>query len=353
MDLDRQETYQTADPHRMREMLLAFPRQCQEGAALGRACNVGGLGRPTSVVVAGMGGSAIAGDLLKAYGDTLIRVPLVVARDYHLPRFVGAPTLVIVSSYSGNTEETLAAFEDASGRGARRLCLCSGGMLEEVARESGVEVIKLPSDYPPRCTVGFSFFALMTVLNRLGLASYRRDHVAECVETLHELVPVYDPATPAPENQAKQLAEAMLKRFPVIYAARLPLGPVAFRWQTQLNENSKTFCHHGILPEMDHNEIVGWENPRGVLDKAFILFLRHRSEGEKLARRAEITAALLREAGYEVGGAWGKGDGALAGMFSLLYLGDWVSYYLALLNGVDPTLVARIDRLKDALSSSA
>ncbi len=352
MDLDREETHQTADPRRMREMLRAFPRQCREGVAFGRACNVGGMGRPTSLVVAGMGGSAMAADLLKAYGDTLIRVPLIVVRDYHLPRFVGAPTLVIVSSYSGNTEETLAAFEDASDRGAKRLCLCSGGMLEEAARESGVEVIKLPSGYPPRCTVGFSFFALMTVLDRLGLASYRRDHVDECVETLHELVAAYNPATPTSDNQAKQLAEAMFKRFPVIYAARLPLGPVAFRWQTQLNENGKNFCHHGVLPEMDHNEIVAWENPRRLLDEALILFLRHRSEGEKLARRAEITAALLREAGYDVDGVWGKGDGMLAGMFSLLYLGDWVSYYLALLNGVDPTPVARIDRLKDALSSS-
>ncbi len=353
MDLDQGQTFRRGDPQRMQKMLSSFPSQCREGIGMGLRCNLGGIGQTTAVVVCGMGGSAMAADLVLAYLGSQLTVPLTVVRGYQLPNYVGATSLVIASSYSGNTEETLAAFRDAASRGAKRLCMCSGGALEQAAREAGVEVILLPGGYPPRCTVGYSFFALLTVTERLGLAAYRRDHLDECLEVLNELVPLYESANPTDSNEAKKLARTLGGKLPVVYAPAVPLGPVAYRWQTQLNENSKVFAHHGTLPEMNHNEIVGWHHPEPVLRGACILFLRHKTEGEKLARRAEVSASLLREAGFEVQEVWGKGHGSLAAMFSLLYLGDWVSYYLALLSGTDPTPVARIDRLKEALSSSA
>ncbi len=353
MDLDQGQTHRDGDPQRMQRILASFPTQCREGVSLGQRCKLTGIGQTTVVVVCGMGGSAMAADLMAAYSSSQLTVPLAVVRDYRLPGYVGTASLVIASSYSGNTEETLAAYEEASRRGAKRLCLCSGGTLEEVAREAGVEVIPLPTGYPPRCTIGYSFFALLTLLERLGLAVYRRDHLDECQEVLEELVPLYESANPTESNPAKKLALALRQKLPVVYAPALPFGPVSYRWQTQLNENSKVLAHHGMLPEMNHNEIVGWQHPDSLMKNAYALFLRHKTEGEKLARRADVSAALLREAGFQVEEVWAKGHGSLAALFSLLYLGDWVSYYLALLNGADPTPVARIDRLKTALSSSA
>jgi glucose/mannose-6-phosphate isomerase len=353
MDLDQGQTFRHGDPHRMQKMLAAFPSQCREGISLGLRCNLTAIGQTTAVVVCGMGGSAMAADLLLAYLGSQLTVPVTTARGYKLPNYVGTTSLVIASSYSGNTEETLSAFRDATDRGAKRLCISSGGALEQAARDAGVEVIPLPSGYPPRCTVGYSFFALLTVIERLGLATYRRDHLDECQEVLDELVPLYESPNPTDTNEAKQLARSLEGRLPVVYAPAIPLGPVAYRWQTQFNENSKVLAHHGILPEMNHNEIVGWQHPEPLLKGACILFLRHKTEGEKLARRAEVSASLLRDAGFEVREVWAKGHGSLAAMFSLLYLGDWVSYYLALLNETDPTPVARIDRLKQALSSPA
>jgi glucose/mannose-6-phosphate isomerase len=353
MDLDHGQTFRSGDPQRMQKILSSFPSQCREGIAMGLRCNLKGIGQTSTVVVCGMGGSAMAADLISAYLSPQLTVPLTVVRGYQLPNYVGSNSLVIASSYSGNTEETLAAFADASSRGAKRLCMCSGGALAEAAREAAVEVIPLPVGYPPRCTVGYSFFALLTVTERLGFAAYRRDHLDECEEVLNDLVPLYESLNPTDSNEAKRLARALEGKLPVVYAPAAPLGPVAYRWQTQLNENSKVLAHHGTLPEMNHNEIVGWQHPKPLLKSTRILFLRHKTEGEKLARRAEVSASLLREAGFEVEEVWAKGHGSLAAMFSLLYLGDWASYYLALLNGTDPTPVARIDRLKEALSSPA
>jgi glucose/mannose-6-phosphate isomerase len=353
MNLDKAQTIRDGDSHRMQRILAAFADQCRDGVAMGQRCNLSKLGQPGSMVVCGMGGSAMAADLVVAYLASQLRIPVSVVRDYQLPGYVGAGTFVVASSYSGNTEETLAAFRDGVQKGAKLLCICSGGALEELAGGSGVEVIQLPQGYPPRCTVGFSFFALLTVMERLGLAVYRRDHLDECIEVLRDLRSQYESANPAESNEAKTLAQSLAGRLPVVYAPRLPLGPVAYRWQTQLNENSKVLCHSAQLPEMDHNEIVGWEHPETAVKGATALFLRHKAEGDKLARRADVTAALLREAGFDAREVWGKGHGSLAAMFSLLYLGDWVSYYLALLNGVDPTPVARIDQLKKSLSSAA
>lgn len=341
-----------ADPSGMYDILARFPAQVEEALAIGHAARLPRAPRGiTSIVLTGLGGSAIAGDLLRSYLAGTLDVPLVVNRHYTLPAFVGRGTLVLVSSYSGNTEETNAAHRAALRRGAKIVCISSGGTTSKLAARHRTPLITIPGGLPPRGALGYSFFPLLLALTRMGLVPSRAREIAETVALLKVQVKSFsDPGTEA--NPALAIAQMLDRRIGVIYAAADLLEPVATRWRGQLEENAKTLAFSHSLPEMNHNEIVGWQVLSDAMKEMQVIFLRDSDDHPRVQTRIDITRSLLLPFTGRITEVWSQGVGRLARMFSLVQLADWVSLYLAVTHGVDPMPVTAIDRLKKALADT-
>jgi len=320
-------------------VLAAFPRQCREGLELGTRAPVDRVEGFRRVVVLGMGGSGIAGALLKS----VLPVEVVPVRDYSLPPWVGEESLVVSLSYSGDTEETLAAFEDARGRTRRLLAVTSGGKLGRVCAREGIPWIEIPPGYQPRAALGYLLFPLLGLFHRLGMVPDFGEALAALDRLASDLAPGED------ENESQALARALLGRVPLVYGAGAT-GPVAFRWKTQINENAKQPAFWAELPELCHNEVVGYDLSARLLSQGMVVFLRFQGDHPRVSKRVEILHDLLSGRGIAWLDVQGRGTGSLANLLSLLYLGDWTSYYLALLNGVDPAPVAIIGELKRRLA---
>lgn len=352
MDLDDLAALMRIDRSDMGGHLASFPLQCMEGVRLGREANLRiareGL---SQIVVAGMGGSAIGGDLLRNYLATDLRLPLWVNRNYHLPPFVSRGTLAFITSYSGNTEETLSSFRDAEEAGCQVVVITGGGRLGEEVKARGLPLISIPMGLPPRAALGYLFFPLLIVLEGAGLISPQREALQETEGLLAELGQAYGPRASTSENPAKQLALRLEGRLPFICGSQDHTEAVALRWKGQLNENSKHIAVYNCFPELNHNEIMGWEGAGEIMKSALFLFLRDAEDHPRVVRRMEITAQIATQRGGEVISIASQGRSWLARLFSLLYLGDFVSYYLALAKGMDPTPVASIDSLKKALDT--
>jgi len=299
------------------------------------------------VVVVGMGGSAIGGDLVRGYLSQSLELPIGVVRDYTLPKWVGEGWLVIGSSYSGNTEETLSAYREAILRGGKVMVITTGGRLGELATENGSPWIKIPPGYPPRAALAYSFFPILLSLGELfGLGNFTLTGVADHLRRLRE---EYRSESPAQGNPAKRVAEKLYGRLPLIYAAPGPFEGVGVRWRGQLAENAKTLSFTSLFPEMNHNETVGWEVGGGIKGKVISLFLQDRGYHPRILTRMGLIGGMMEREGVEVLRLESSGGSLLERIFSLIYLGDWVSFWVALLEGVDPTPVARIDWLKREL----
>jgi glucose/mannose-6-phosphate isomerase len=287
------------------------------------------------LVIAGMGGSAVGGLLAAAaIGDRATR-PIVNVRDYTLPGWVGPGTLVLCSSYSGDTEETLAAYDAAAERGAPRLVATIGGALAERARRDGVPVVPIPGGFQPRAAVGYALVTALEAAALCGAAPSLRGEVEAAADHAERL-------GGAEWEAPRELARELAGRLPVVYGAGLT-APVAYRWKTQINENASVPAFSAELPEADHNEIVGWEAPENLA--AFFL------DDPATHERTRLRVALTAE---ETGGRVLASDAPTrtARLVELVHLGDLASLYLAVLRGVDPADIAPIDRLKAKLSRS-
>jgi len=323
----------------MAEALAGFPVQCREGLALGEGVPLDGLAGFSRVVALGMGGSGIAGALL----TTLLPVEVVLVRDYTLPGWIGEESLAITLSYSGDTEETLSAFDEARTRTKRAVAVTSGGELGARCSANGIPWIRIPPGHQPRAALGYRLFPLLGLFRRLGLIPDLGEALAILDELARELAPGGE------ENEAQRLAQRLAGRVPLAYGAG-PTAPVAVRWKTQVNENAKAPAFWAELPELCHNEVVGYELMGRLLPQGTVVFLRSRHDHPRVARRIAILEEILTKRGLDWIEVSGRGEGLPAELLSLLYLGDWTSYYLALLGGVDPTPVAIIRDLKDRLS---
>lgn len=322
-------------------VLRGFPAQCREAYERARSLDLPeDLAGFSRILVVGMGGSGIVGDLL---ARALPRVEVLVARGYGVPPFIDEGTLLIGVSYSGDTEETLSAFREGLKLTRRALGLSSGGELREFCREKGIPWLDLPVGYQPRAALGHMLFALLGALERLGL----RASLEGVFEVLEEDSRDLSPDNPG--NRAQELALALRGRIPVIYGVQGNTDAVAFRWRTQINENAKQPAFSAVLPELCHNEIVGYELGERF-PRLSRVFLRTDFDHPRVKLRIEILKGILDRRGLRYHEVRGRGSGDLAQVFSLLYLGDWVSYYLALLNGVDPTPVRPISELKERLA---
>ena len=347
--LDDAAALAAADPAGMLGTVAAFPSHVREAYAVGRVAeHLPALADVTSVVFCGMGGSAVAGDVLKQAFRAELDVPVDVVRSPLLPASAGPHTLVVVSSYSGNTSETLSAFQQAVERDCRIVAVTGGGALGAACAERGLAVVPLPAGFQPRAALSWLAFAMLGALEAAGLLASIEGQVEEVASTLAALALELDPDVPTEQNQAKAIAEWLGDRVPVIWGADGIAALAAMRWKTQMNENGKVPAFHAAMSELDHNEVVGWVAPYG--ERFAVIALRHEGEPEETAARFPLSAEIAASAGVVVREVWARGDTPLAQLLSLVFVGDLASCYVGLRRGVDPTPVVAIDRLKAALA---
>jgi len=340
----------TYDRSNMRKLLVEFPKQITEASKIGSEARVphlpaGGVDR---IVVTGLGGSAIGGDVLRAALSDELAVPLTVNRHYFLPEYVDKRTLVVVSSYSGNTEETIAAHQDAVRRGAAVLCISSNGETARLAARHDQALITIPKGLPPRAALGYSFFPVLIALSKMNLIAPKEKEIRETVSLLRKKAKLYSSLNA--QNRALEVAKHLYTKLPVIYSSADRFDVVNTRWRGQLAENAKVLAFGHVLPEMNHNELVGWKVLRRIMQDMAVVFLRDKGDHKRVQLRMEITKDIASQYASSIVEVESEGRSPLARMFSLIYLGDWVSFYLAILNGVDPTPVKVIDYLKNELS---
>jgi glucose/mannose-6-phosphate isomerase len=341
-DLDRS-AVTAVDEGGMLDDVLGQPHQAEDALWRVESAAIAPVDAPGGLVVCGMGGSAIGADLARAAIGDRARRPLVTSREYAPPSWVGDGALVLCSSYSGDTEETLAAYAAAGDRGAARVVMTTGGALAEAARADGVPVIGVPSGMQPRAAVAYMTVGALEVAVLAGVTDSLREEIEEASRLLRDLAEEWGPDGD-PESEPKTLANALRGQVPVVYGAELT-APVSVRWRSQLNENAETAAFDGVLPEMDHNEICGWGQPTFTA-----IFLEDGEQHSRIKRRIELTADVVAAAGSPVQRVRTHGQTRTARVLSLVLLGDLVSLYLAVLNGVDPTPVARIEDFKQRLA---
>ena len=345
------------DPGDMRAAVRAFPDHLAEGWRRGAEADRLGLRADDldGVVLCGMGGSAIGGDLVAGLVAPTAPVPFVVNRGYALPGWVGERTLVVASSYSGGTEETLSAVADARRRGARIVAITSGGRLADLAETHGFDVIEIPGGLQPRAALGFSLGVGLRIARALGLAELPDAEFDDALAAARDRSGRHDQDADATEagadNPALGLAARLDDALPVVYTGTGLLEAVGVRWRTQIHENAKHPAVGNVLPELDHNEIMGYEaGPAALLERVQVIALRDADDHPQVAKRFEATRDLIAP---RVGG-WtevaSEGRSRLARMLSLVQLGDAVSFWLAVRKGEDPTPVETIQALKKTLA---
>jgi glucose/mannose-6-phosphate isomerase len=325
----------------MNELVAAFTQHVREAMEIGSNATLSKATHPIrNVLVTGLGGSGIGGSIVAQVTDKALRVPLLVNKDYFLPAFVDQHTLVIVSSYSGNTEETLQAMEAALEKGAKICCVTSGGKIGSIAKEKGLDVVNIPGGMPPRACFGYSFTQLPYILEFHGLIddAYRKD--------LSDAVQLLDKEEENIKKESKAIAQQLVGKLPIIYCEARYEG-VAVRFRQQINENSKMLCWHNVLPEMNHNELVGWTEPH---PEAVVLMFRCEDDYYRTQKRMEISSEVVKRNSATVIEMKAKGATQLQRSLYLLHMGDWISWYIADIKKIDATEVKVIDFLKNELS---
>ena len=354
------------DKDNMIELLEEFPQKMRDALRLGEEFII-----PTSllpnpatttstatvpaqnfknIVVLGMGGSAIGGDLLSGYLADELSIPIVVIRGYDIPKFVDENSLVFTVSYSGNTEETISTLKKCLEAKARIIALTSGGKLAVFSQENNFPVIKVPAGIQPRAAISYLFFPILKALERLGLIKEKSSEIDETISILQDLSREYCAKSPSENNLAKKVALSLYLHLPLIYGSEGLLEAVAMRWKTQINENSKWPCFWNVFPELDHNEIVGYEIENNINRQVKIIYLQDKEGLLRVEQRQKITRKIIQGKVAEFMVCPTKGKGKMSRMFSLIFLGDLASYYLAILNQVDPSPVACIEDLKKELA---
>ena len=350
--LDRPGRLLKLDPSDMIRKVLDFPAQCQDARSQVLAhppkLKVSGI---RQVILAGLGGSAIGGDILKSLTWKNAGFSLTVNRHYTLPGWAGKDTLVVCSSYSGGTEETLSVFKQAVAKKLKVLVMTSGGELMKLAHKAKTPVLALPGGLPPRAALGYSFFTLLTALESLKLLPSYTGAFDETLEILTRQASQYGPLSETARNPAKLLALFLHEKLPLFYAGQDHLDSAGLRWKTQMNENAKQIALFNVIPEMNHNEILGYSFPEALTKKMAVVLLRQpQGDHPQIARRFDLLKGMITSKAAGVTEIEAKGKSLLAQIFSVIYLGDFSSVYLAYLKGVDPTPIGLIDQFKSRLS---
>lgn len=335
------------DAQNMKQLLVDFHLQVKTAIEIGKKSKIKiNTKNLNAIVLSGLGGSAIGGDLLRSYLASELKIPFIVSRHYFLPNFVNKNTLVIIGSYSGNTEETLSSYNDAIRKGAKILAISNGGEVTKIAKKNKHNLISIPAGLPPRAALGFSFFPLLVTFAKLGLIKNQTKFLNETVEMLKNKSVEFTKN----ENETLNLAEKLVGKLPIIFSSADRFDAVNTRWRGQINENSKQLAYGNVFPELNHNEIVGWEALTELMKKTHLIFLRDKNDFKRVALRMNITKKILENFPANFTEIYSLGKSELTRIFYLIYFGDWVSFYLAILNGIDPTPVKKIDYLKNKLA---
>ena len=350
MNLDDLSRFKELDPQDMLAHIDGLPDQLQTAWEMSQTLTLPAWQDIQTVVICGLGGSAIGADLVAAAVMDSCPVPIFVHRDYGLPAFAKGPeTLVICSSHSGNTEETLDSFETALTNGCRLLAISTGGKLSEKAQAAGVPFWRFEHEGQPRAAVGFSFGLILGALSRLGLVPDASTDIVGAVKAMKSQQTAIAAESPVSQNPAKRLAGQLVGRWVTVFGAGI-LAPIARRWKGQFNEVAKAVANFEFIPEANHNTLAGVLNPPEVVPPHVIsLFLRSPSDHPRNRLRLKITRKTYMLEGLNADGYMATGNSPIAHIWTALHFGDYMAYYLAMAYGVDPTPVTALENLKATL----
>jgi glucose/mannose-6-phosphate isomerase len=336
----------------MLDHIVGLPRQMRDAWAQAKSASLPpSHAGARAIAICGMGGSAIGGDLARTLVESEVDVPLVVVRGYDLPGFVGPDTLVILSSFSGTTEETLSACDRALAARARVIAVTTGGELAQRAQRDRFPLLQFNFTGMPREAVGYSCLLMMGVLTQLGYVRDHSDDIAAAADLLDTMAEELG-SDGTDGNAAQQLARRCEGRIVGVYGGGL-MAEVARRWKGQLNENGKSWAFFDQLPELNHNAVLGYRFPRDAGEQLLVVMLSAESNHPRISLRDQVTAELLESNNVPVERVYARGRSGFEQVFSALYVGDFVSYYLALINGADPSDNSVIDQLKTRLARGA
>jgi len=349
MQLDNSTQFHTIDTQNMLAEIDGLPQQLAKAYLQSAHYELKGLKKPDVVLVAGMGGSAIGADLLSSYCAPFCSVPIIGLREYTLPAWATSQnTLLVASSHSGNTEETLSVFDLARQAGLPILAIATGGEVARKAKEADIPLWEFEHHGQPRAAVGFSFGILLALLERLELIPAQRQWVEQAVEEIEKKKENYRADVPIVKNPVKRMAGQAVGRQVAVFGSD-HLAPVARRWKTQINELAKAWAQFEYLPEADHNTLAGTENDAGILEKTMVLFLKGSHVHPRNILRAELTKEEMLVAGMAVDSLDFKGFSRLSEMWDAILFGDYFAYYLALAYDADPTPIEALSNLKRAM----
>lgn len=327
----------------MEKLIDSFSTQIEEALEIGKKIKITDQAMQfNNVVICGLGGSGIGATLVKKILDPSINIPIEVVKSYKLPAFVSKNTLVIISSYSGNTEETLATFKEALNLGCKIVAVTAGGEIEKICIEQRIDLVKIPGGHPPRACLGYSSAQLFYILKAFSLID--NSFESELVDS----VKLLNTEKENIKTEAKKLADNLIGKLPIIYSSD-SFEALAIRFRQQINENSKMLCWHHAIPEMNHNELVGW---RIKDENQAVVFLRNESDLPRIQQRMDLNKQIIEECTKNTYEIWSKGTSDLERSMYLVNLTDWVSLYLSYLREVDTTEVNVIDFLKGELAKT-
>jgi glucose/mannose-6-phosphate isomerase len=350
MDLNEYQTFSKIDTQNYLAEIENLPDQLEQAFQQGLSKSLPAWQGIKNVLIAGMGGSAIGADLLAAYAAPLCPVPVMVLRNYTLPAWAHGPgTLLVASSHSGNTEETLAAFGQAQRNGCRILALCTGGKLADKARETETSLWTFEHAGQPRASVGYSFGMLLALFARLGLIPDPADELQSTCTAMRKQQARLRADIPVVNNPAKRVAGQLIGRLVLVFGSDV-LEPVARRWKTQINELAKAWAQFEAVPEADHNALAGLAQPENALSASLALFLRANSCHPRNLLRLELTKQAYMLEGVNTDFIDAQGDTPLAQQWTALHTGDYVAYYLAMLYDIDPTPIPALEGFKKQLA---
>jgi len=360
--LDQLEEVEKIDKSGMLKVCMKMPEHCRDAIQRAKRTEIPEkvkisektaiqYKRPSQIIVAGMGGSAIGGEILKHWLKDRIPIPIDVCRDYALPAYANKHTLVFAVSYSGNTEETLSAFLDAVKRGCMTITVTSGGHLLSLSEKMHIPSLTIPMivGCPPRAAIAYLFFPLPIILEKMGILSNVGEEIEEAIEVLEKLSRENAPQIPTKNNRAKKLAIELKDTMPAVYGFR-QYAAIAQRLKAQFNENTKIPSKQEVFPELNHNEVMGWEAPQTLTKKFSTILLRDRNEPPEIRHRIEATRLLALNKTQKILEIHAEGEGKLAKMLSAMYVGDLASVYLAILRGTDPMPVETITKIKKEMA---
>jgi len=341
--LDNKDFISSIDKSSMYRELDNFPKTISEKVTLNLPDN---YSRVKNILVGGMGGSGICGDIIQSTLFELIDLPIEVIKDYSLPKHINSESLVIVISYSGNTEETLSLFDEAQKRESKIIAISNGGELQEKAKKFNSPYIRVKESLMPRTALGHLLNPLLNIVLKLFPNTLAYQDILEAEKILSNLQIIYALGSPLSENRAKEIAEKIKNKSIMIFGSESITRPAALRLKTQFNENSKLSVYFNCFPELGHNEIIGiTDDPLSKKDTV-IITLRSPLENPQLKKCIDVALEIMKPRVNEVIELWGQGKSKLSQLLSMIFLGDWISYYLALLREVDPTPVPSINQFK-------